>query len=187
MYREFLAAYSGSDLSPLARYRIGQTYQIGNEPDSALAVFSRSIPDMPESHPLWAYFRLGKAEAKALSGRREEALAESTPLMSSPVSRLVSAFHASLSDGFQRGRSSNVRQEYWVRVGVFGNPDNIRRLTERLTSTGFAVVDSAMAVRGLRMVLAGPFPDSLEAETARSAIEQGEGLQCKILVSAGKE
>jgi hypothetical protein len=187
MYRAFLDTYPGSDLTTLARYRIGQTFQITNEPDSALAVFSQSIGNIRELHPLRVYFRLGQAEAKALAGRHEEALAESAPLMTSSVSRLTRTLHASLGDGTRKGRSRKIKQEYWVRVGVFGDLDNIRRLTERLTSAGYAMVDSAMAVGGLRMVLAGPFPDSLGAENARSAIEQSEGLRCRVLISAGNE
>ena len=76
---------------------------------------------------------------------------------------------------------------YWVRVGVFGNPENIRSLTGRLETAGYVVMDSVMAIRGLRMLLAGPFPDSVGAETARLAIEQLEGLNCQVFEQKNKE
>jgi tetratricopeptide (TPR) repeat protein len=189
MYRAFLVAHPESVLGAKARYRIGQTFLITNDADSALIVFNDLMADQTESN-LMPYVRLGVAEAKAMAGKTHEALRESKLLLgASPVSGLAATLRQSLGGTLNKQESGggNGEMGYWVRVGVFGNPENIRSLTGRLETAGYVVTDSAMAIRGLRMVLAGPFPDSVGAETARLAIEQLEGLKCQVFEQKNKE
>ena len=181
-YRTFLAAHPESDLCAKARYRIGQTFLITNNPDSARVVFEELLTDqrVPE---MLAYAKLGVAEAKAMAGDTQGALRVSEPLLDSPIAVLAETFCKSLGGSRTEAdvATGNSLPGFWVRVGVFGNPDNIRSLTERLEKAGFTVRDAAMVVPGLRMVLAGPFADSSGAASARQSIEQMEGLRCQVL------
>lgn len=77
---------------------------------------------------------------------------------------------------------SSVVQErvFVVQVGVFRNPANSERLSERLTELRFEVQTQATG-EGLRIVRVGPFQDRTAAEEAARAIAAATNLSPLVM------
>lgn len=190
LYRQLLTAYPDSPLTPRALYRIGTTFLVTRQPDSAVVAFRTILDRFPESAMI-AYARLGIVEADVQKGHTEEALKGAEALLASDpgplredILRQVSSLRKALgrSDRYDgRARPSAEAPRFWVRVGAFRNVDNLRRLSARLNKAGFQTEEARTGTDGLHFLFAGPYSDGETADRARRRIETQEGITCKVV------
>jgi hypothetical protein len=177
-YRQLLNEYRGSPLAPLARYRLGSVYLITQRPDSALAVF-QTILDASPGSDIASHARLGRIEVLVLAARNKEAEREADVLSADRPPFPVAARLAVLRE-LLRGR--DTAGKFWVRVGAFGNRENLRRISVRLTGAGFPVREEPTTVPELRILLVGPFPDRAAAAREKPRVEKEAGVvNCTIV------
>ena len=177
-YRRLLNEYGSSPLAPLARYRLGCIYVTTQRPDSALSVF-QSILDATPRSGIAPHARLGRIEALLTARRIREAQREAGALGAESPPPAVSARLAVLNE-LLKGRDSAGR--VWLRVGVFGVEENLRRTSGRLVRAGFPVREEAARVTGLRVLLVGPFPDRSAAEIQKPRVEKAAGVAHCVIV-----
>ncbi|MDE3258513.1 MAG: tetratricopeptide repeat protein [Gemmatimonadota bacterium] len=177
-YKRLLDEYGSSPLVPLTRYRLGCVYISTQRPDSALSVF-QSIIDASPHAGIAPHARLGRIEALVLARRTREAKREADALVADSPPPAVAARLAVLRE-LLKGRDSAGR--VWVRVGVFGSGDSLRRASGRLVRAGFPVVDEAAKVTGFRVLLVGPFPDRSAAEAQKPRVEKEAGVAHCVVV-----
>lgn len=177
-YKRLLNEYGGSPLVPLTRYRLGCVYISTQRPDSALSVFQTIIDASPHTE-IAPHARLGRIEALVLARRTGEAEREADALGAGSPPPAVAARLAVLR-ALLKGRDSAGR--IWVRVGVFGSGENLRRVSGRLVRAGFPVRDEAARVTGFRVLLVGPFPDRSAAEAQKPRVEKEAGVAHCVIV-----
>jgi tetratricopeptide (TPR) repeat protein len=68
------------------------------------------------------------------------------------------------------------------RVGVFGNGENLRRISLRLAEAGFPVQEEATTVPDFRILMVGPFPDRAAASREKPRVEKEAGVVNCIIV-----
>ena len=187
-YRQLLASYPDSPLAPRALYRIGMTYLVMRQPDSASVALQEALSRFPDSETT-PYVRLGIVEAKAQQGDASEALRVAEALLegdAGPVKAAMLERVAALRKQVGRTSDEDRREEtqkggrFWVQVGAFGNRDNLGRLSARLVEAGLQVREEAVGESALRLLLTGPFADREAAEAARKRIETAEKLTCQV-------
>ena len=177
-YRKLLNKFGGSPLAPLARYRLGSVYLMTQRPDSALAEFQTVLDTSPGSG-IAPHARLGRIEALVLAARIKEAEREADALSAGRPPLAVVARLAVLK---QLLRGQDTAGNFWVRVGVFGNGENLRRISRRLAEAGFPVREEATTVHDLRILMVGPFPDRAAASREKPRVEKEAGVVNCIIV-----
>ncbi len=187
-YRQLLASYPDSPLAPRALYRMGMTYLVMRQPDSASAVFQEALSRFPGS-AMAPYVRLGIVEARVQQGRTPEAIQEAEALLEGDPGPLkavvlerIEALKKTGGGTAGGGEHKEAKQgdRYWVQVGAFRSNNNLKDLSARLAGAGFEVREEAVGKRGLRLLLVGPFADREAAEAARKRIESAEKLTCQV-------
>jgi tetratricopeptide (TPR) repeat protein len=187
-YRDFLSAYPDNALAATALYRIGLTYLVVHEPDSAIVAFDETIDRFPESE-VAALARLGGIQAQIQRGETGAALRAARTLLADspgPVEVAIRGLIADLEkqeppvgeaepeDGRKPGPG-----RFWVQVGAFRNVANLQALQSRLEEANYPV---RVEERGdLKVLLTGPYSDQSEAEAAEKRIENDEGLSCRVV------
>ncbi|MCO7247717.1 SPOR domain-containing protein [Halomonas sp. Mc5H-6] len=120
-------------------------------------------------------------EAQAASDADEAPASE----QSDPIADLIASNSQSVSDtpeeqpaGAQAASTPQADSagEWAVQVGSFGNPDNAQRLSEQLSSEGFAVYQRDRD-NDMTTVYVGPFATSEEGEAAMSDVKQRANVQ----------
>ena len=177
-YKRLLNEYGSSPLVPLTRFRLGCVYISTQRPDSALSVFQSIIDATPQA-AIAPHARLGRIEALVLASRTSQAEQEADALGAGGAPPAVRARLAVLKE-LLKSRDSAGR--IWVRVGVFGSGERLRRTSGRLVRAGFPVRDEAAIVPGLRVLLVGPFPDRAAAEARKPRVEKEAGVAHCVIV-----
>ncbi|MDA0746733.1 MAG: tetratricopeptide repeat protein [bacterium] len=179
-YWKLLAEYPKSSLAPRALYRIGLTYMILRQPDSAAVVF-RQVMDRYPASEMVPYAHLGVVESYVQAGRAEDALREARALEAAGPGPVRAAVREQIEDLAPDSETVEPGVRFWVRVGVFGSAENVKALSGRLEVQGFRVRVEELAGRGLHVLLAGPFPDRGAADGARVRIEVAEKIRCLVV------
>ena len=181
-YRQFLIAYPQSPLVPKAHYRIGLTFLVTMQPDSAGRAFQQAMA-FPGSE-IVPYARLGAIEAMRQEGRRGDALkaaerlADDVPSMKATrLKKMTAPTHAARQTGVQHPKKN---ERFWVQVGAFRNQKNLQDLVSRLKAAGFRVQVETHDTNGLTFVMVGGYPDRADAEADRKRIERMAHLHCTV-------
>jgi len=190
LYRQLLTAYPDSPLAPRALYRIGTTFLVTRQPDSAAVVFRRILDGFPDSEMV-AYARLGRVEADAQKGHTAEALLGAEALLASDpgplrkeLLRQISSLRKTLGRSDRRDEQARPLEEtsrLWVRVGAFRKVDNLRALSARLNRAGFRTETVRTRTDGLYFLFAGPYSDGETADRVRRRIETQEEITCRVV------
>ena len=186
-YRAFVQAHPESRLVPDALYRIGLTYLVVHEPDSAALAFEEAVERFPESD-VAPHARLGRIQAHVQKGEARAALRAAQVLLTDgagPVEAVVRALTIDLEKGRPSapGEDSGNPPEpeegrFWVQVGAFRGLANLQALSARLVKAGLRV---SVEERGdLKVLFVGPYSDRRKAEEAEAQIEREEGLRCTV-------
>ena len=177
-YRQLLNEYSSSPLAPRAYYRLGSVFLMTQRPDSALAAFQRILDASPGSR-IAPHARLGRVEALVLAARMREAAREADALSADRPPLVVLERLAVLN---KQLRGQDTAGKFWVRVGVFGNGANLRRISGRLAGAGFPVREEATTVPNLRILLVGPFFHRAAAARELPRVEREGGVVNCLIV-----
>ena len=183
-YRQLLSRYPDSPHAARAYCRIGQTYLIVRQPDSARVAFTHAL----KQHPTAAVAdlaTLGLAQAEDLAGAHSEAARHLAGLGESRTGPLRRAVSRSLKPGPRPAASQGAdgvrRSRIWVQVGAFRNAENAGALADRLRAAGLSVQQVEAKARGLHLLFAGPFENRAAAEGAAERIERAEGIKGRIV------
>ncbi len=177
-YKRLLNEYRSSPLASLSRHRLGCVYLNTRRPDSALVVFQNVLDADPRSE-IALHARLGRIEALVMAGRTREAEREAGALAAGRPPPVISTRLAELNE---RLKGRKPARRIWVRVGVFGVGENLRRLSGRLAQAGLPVREEAAKVAGMRVLLVGPFPDRTSAEMQMPRVKKEAGAAHSAIV-----
>ena len=178
-FRQLLAEFPDSPHTAMAYYRIGLTFLVVNQPDSAIAAFDfaqgRNDPDViPQA-------RLGTLEALLMKGQKDLVLQQAEIWMVEGAGDVVEEVR-DLIHRLGSGVLPPTEKEgkFWVRVGVFENARNVAALKKRLEDAGFGVVSDRRVGAKQIYVFAGPYVKKADAERDRKRISERENLSCVV-------
>lgn len=164
LFVQLLTDYPRSRHRPHTLYRIGRTFLITHQPDSAASYFERArrVADRPGR----TFSRHGLAEADRQAGAHGLARAR----LDSIGEGTLYPFGGKASPSATRGRAVSSRAQskvgpagtYWVQVGAFSYAEGAAETQRSLEVTGLNVVTSKNH-KGLTVLKAGPFGTREEA------------------------
>ena len=149
-YRRLVEDYPHSEHRDLALYRMGKTFLITRQPDSAAAVFDRV--GVSAADDLETFVLMAKAEASSMAGL------ELVP----PVAGPVYPFETRAQTKAQRESPGNGHPAYWIQAGAFRREAGARELADRLRLAKLSV-ERGRNDRGLIVLRVGPFSNREEA------------------------
>jgi len=186
LYRRLVASYPGSPLVPRALCRIGATFLVTRQPDSARVAFERVVAKYPQSE-VALHARRGLIESLELLGDSTRARAVASALTPAEADSPGLDTRASVapveSEGPSepRGRATPASDPYWVQVGAFRRAENVRAICTRLSGKGYRTRTLAAGARSIQIVYAGPYRDRASAEADLDRIQSSEHIQCKVV------
>ena len=180
-YRQLLKMFPASPHIAMAHYRIGLTFLVVHQPDSAIVAFDSAM--MGSEYQVKQQARLGRLEALVLKGQKEEAVQAAGVWIVEGAGDVVLELQAFI-DRFPPTPSHEAKTEgkFWVRVGAFGHIRNVTVIKKKLEDAKFRVSLIKRVGSKLTLVDTGPYTERKDAEADRKRIAELTGLSCEILV-----
>ena len=178
-FRQLLTGFPDSPHAAMAYYRIGLTFLVVNQPDSAIIAFDfargRKAPDVtPQA-------RLGMLEALVMKGQKDLALQQAEVWMVEGAGDVVEEVRDLVHRlGSEVLPSTEKEGKFWVRVGVFESARNVAALKKRLEDAGFGIALDKRVGSRQTYVFAGPYIKKVDAEKDRKRISKLENLSCVV-------
>jgi tetratricopeptide (TPR) repeat protein len=182
-YLEVLARNPVGPHAALALCRIGQTYLIGGNPDSARTYFTRSLEHDPHSSA-GGLARMGLVQADLQAGDSSAAAARMAALGEAGAGAVFGDLARKLAADNAAGErvaATRKPRQAWIQVGAFRVAAYAQRLVTQLASLGIAAEAVAAPGRGLHLVFAGPYPDRASAGRALERIRQETDIRGYIV------
>ncbi|MBK36541.1 MAG: hypothetical protein CME26_13565 [Gemmatimonadetes bacterium] len=169
-YRRLVEDYPGSPHVPFALYRLGKSFMITGQPDSAAAYFARV--EM-KADPLATFVRVAEDAAARALGRRVDP-AETTPVY--PFSLELSTPSPTVEPTGREGAG-----RFWIQAGAFRRSEGAHKLAERLRLAHLSV-EQTKNDRGLIVLRVGPFSSREEAVRIVRHLKDVEHIDAMVLV-----
>jgi len=178
-FRNLLRSFPDSPHAAMAYYRIGLTFLVVNQPDSAIVAFDFAIGR--KDLEVTPQARLGLLEALVMKGQKDVALqqaevwvAEGAGDVAEEVRELI---HRLGGDILPLKKKEG---RFRVRVGLFESERNVAALKKRLEGAGFSIFLDKRVGSKQTSVFAGPYIKKADAERDRKRISELENLSCVV-------
>jgi tetratricopeptide (TPR) repeat protein len=168
LYRRLLDHHPQSEHRDLALYRLGKTFLITEQPDSAVAYFAQVGGSAASD--LRSFARLSAAEALMMAG------GDSDPPASAPVYPFDTSGPAKAPD--ERPESGD--SAYWIQAGAFRREAGAKALAERLRIAKLSV-ERWRNARGLIVLRVGPFENREEAVRIVHHLKDVEHIDAMVI------
>ncbi len=166
-YRRLIEDYPRSEHRHLALYRLGKTFVVTGEPDSASVYFSQVLE--AGVGDLRTFARFGEAEALRQAGKQ----------VTQPDADPVYPF-ASGRAGPSPMATNDEGSAYWIQAGAFRREEGARVLAERLRIAKLSVEQHRNS-RGLIVLRVGPFPSREEAVRIVRHLKDVEHIDAMVI------